>query len=124
MRKHLSRVLLVLTIGMCCSISCKKDTLNINYGAITEDLSAYLYAYTSGMISKASPIQIRFAQSVVEEAKIGSVATNVIRFSPSINGEAVWEDTQTLRFNPSDYLKSKTTYIGTLNLAENFFQYP
>lgn len=124
MRKHLSRVLLVLTIGTCCSISCKKDTININYGAIAEDLSIYLYAYTSGMISKASPIKIRFAQSVVEEAKIGTVATNLIRFSPSIDGEAIWEDTHTLRFNPSNYLKSKTTYVSTLNLEEVFSNIP
>jgi len=122
MRKSLRRFFYLLVISMLTILSCKNDVGTS--GKITEELSAYIYAYTSGVISKASPIKIRFAQPVIEKSSIGTVAQNILRFTPNIEGEAIWEDAQTVRFEPASYLKSKTTYKGVLNLEDVYANLP
>ncbi|MCO6480770.1 MAG: alpha-2-macroglobulin [Phaeodactylibacter sp.] len=82
-----------------------------------ESVSAYVYGYTSGIISRAAPIRVRFATLAAGEDAIGQEAdSRLISFSPSIGGVAVWEDAQTLRFDPSEPLASGTAYVATVYL--------
>lgn len=88
---------------------------------IPESVGAYVYAFTSGMISKAAPIRVQFAAAAVEAAKVGNDAdAGLISFSPGIKGKAVWEDERTLVFQPSDLLQSNTGYTATLSLKKLF----
>ncbi|MFT5382847.1 MAG: hypothetical protein ACI81W_000241 [Saprospiraceae bacterium] len=88
-------------------------------------LSAFIYAYTSGEISKAAPIKIRFTSSLVSADKIGAdLETDIISFRPRIKGKAVWEDDRTIEFTPDDYLEAKKDFIGTVNLEKLYKNLP
>lgn len=85
-------------------------------------------AFTSGEISRWSPVRIVFTEPVGFEA--GTVAgEGVITVSPRIRGEAQWADPWTLEFTPSEPLRAgdryevrfdpeKTDFAGTDRGAE------
>jgi len=84
-----------------------------------ESVSAYIYGYTSGIVSRSAPVQVRFASLAAEEIQVGQEAdSRLLSFSPAIKGSATWEDAQTLRFDPAEPLASGTTYIATVNLQQ------
>ncbi|MCB0548139.1 MAG: alpha-2-macroglobulin, partial [Phaeodactylibacter sp.] len=84
-----------------------------------ESVSAYVYGYTSGIISRATPIRVRFASLAAGEEAIGQQAdSRIVSFSPAISGIATWEDAQTLRFDPAEPLASGTAYVATVNLKK------
>jgi len=109
-------LMLALLTGL---FACKSDR---RAKPMPESANAYVYAYTSGTISKASPVRVRFASAVAEE--VGSEADAFINFSPSVAGQAVWEDEQTLRFEPETYFESQTAYVATVNLKKLFPDVP
>lgn len=77
----------------------------------------YVFAYTSGIISKNDPIRIQLAQPY--EGKLSDNASlpgNLLEFEPQISGEILWEDASTLKFIPDESLESGQMYLGKLNL--------
>ncbi len=107
----LPALLLVLVFS-----ACKRDQ---RAAGVPESLSSYVYGYTSGLISKADPIRVRFANAMVDADQVGeAVATNVLSFSPSIAGKATWSDDRTLLFEPDSELESGTAYVATVNLRK------
>ena len=97
--------------------SCKKEN---RAQQMPESVNAYVYAYTAGVISKTTPIRVRFASAVASEDEVGQPVTGLLEFSPSINGQATWEDEMTLRFDPEESLPSGTSYLCTVNLKKLF----
>ena len=90
-----------------------------------EGFKAYIYAYTSGVISRSAPIRIRFNESLVEEAAIGSeVKTGVLTFEPAIAGKAIWEDDKTIKFVANENLPSDKPYFGRVDLTELYGMSP
>jgi uncharacterized protein YfaS (alpha-2-macroglobulin family) len=88
---------------------------------VTEAVSQYVYAYTSGVISRADPIRIQFSQVAVGENQVGqNAAENILRFTPSIAGTAYWENEQTLVFQPEEFLPANTPYLTTVALDQVF----
>ena len=71
---------LLLFITLILAVSCKKKE-GVSNGS--EVVNAYIYAYTSGVISKADPIRVRFAEPVIEATSIGElVEEKILKFSP------------------------------------------
>lgn len=101
--------------------SCKKEN---RAQQMPESVNAYVYAYTAGVISKTTPIRVRFASALASEDEIGQSVTGLLEFSPSISGQAIWEDEMTLRFDPEESLPSGTSYVCTVNLKKLFSQIP
>ncbi len=101
--------------------SCKKEN---RARQMPESVNAYIYAFTSGVISRAHPIRIRFASAVATEEQIGQAAEGILNFSPAISGEATWEDKMTLRFDPASSLPSGTSYLGKVSLKKLFSKLP
>lgn len=96
--------------------SCKKQQSPLEF---KEGFKAYIYAYTSGIISRSSPIRIRFTKSLVDEKSIGEKVKNgVLVFDPSISGTAIWEDDKTIKFVPNDHLPSDEPYFGKISLSK------
>ncbi len=98
--------------------SCKKE-----YKAklMSNKINNYVYAYTSGVMSKAAPIRVRFVSAVVDKDEIGAEADDdLIWFSPKISGNAIWEDDRTLLFTPEDLLASNQNYVGKVALKSLF----
>jgi alpha-2-macroglobulin len=88
-------------------------------------LSAFIYAYTSGEISKAAPIKVRFTSSLIDAEKIGSALDeDIISFRPRIKGKAIWEDDRTIQFTPDDYLEADKDFIGKVNLKKLYKTLP
>src|ERR1700722_6451139 len=75
---------------------------------------AYISAYTSGTISREAPIRIQLTNDAVKPGEINTtVAKKLFDFSPSIAGAAVWIDTRTIEFRPSEKMKPGETYKAT-----------
>ncbi len=92
---------------------------------IAGSVASYVYAFTSGTISKMSPIRIQFTTALIGADRIGTpVEGGVLSFSPSINGHAIWENENTIRIEPSSGLKSGTSYVGTVRLKRLFRNVP
>ncbi len=98
---------------------------SIEYPKMDPNFSSFIYAYTSGVISKADPIIIKFNDAVIETSKIGEEdEDNVITFRPSIRGKAIWEDTKTLRFTPTDHLPEKTEFLAKVKVNKIYKEVP
>lgn len=101
--------------------SCKKEN---RAQQMPESVNAYVYAFTAGVVSRATPIRVRFASAVATADEIGQAAEGLLNFSPSISGQATWEDEMTLRFDPAESLPSGTSYVCTVSLKKLFNQLP
>ncbi len=89
---------------------CKPSNSPSEVNSITE-VNPHVFAYTSGVISKADAITIEFTDNIAEEEAIGRIVTDkVLTFSPSIAGELTWKNARTLKFTPDEMLNSGTTY--------------
>ncbi|MEY4926643.1 MAG: hypothetical protein RI894_1079, partial [Bacteroidota bacterium] len=87
--------------------------------------SAYIYAYSSGELGRRAPIRVRFTESVASKSLIGTdVPADVLDFSPAVVGKAVWEDANTIKFTPTEPLKSNEFYTASLHLDHVFKNVP
>ncbi len=79
----------------------------------------YISAFTSGSISVAGKIRIQFTQPFIEGIQPETkVSEPLISFSPSIPGELVWVDSQTLEYRPSEWLEQGENYTCTFDLGK------
>lgn len=118
-RKHW---LIIFFFSLLLTPSCRQEK---HAAAMPENAGAYVYGYTSGIISREDPIRVRFASQVASMEQVGQEAgEGLISFSPSVSGTAVWEDEQTLRFEPDAPLQSGTVYVATVKLSSIFDNLP
>lgn len=81
--------------------------------------SAYISAYTSGIISNESTIRILLTNEMEAPIVIGKpIEKNLFSFSPSIEGTAVWLDSRTIEFRPEKTLPNNTAYKAEFYLSE------
>jgi uncharacterized protein YfaS (alpha-2-macroglobulin family) len=86
------------------------------------DMQKYgISAFTSGVISRESPIRIIFNESVVKSESL--MTTTLLKdiplsFSPSIKGTCSFTDERTLMFVPSERLKDGQKYQAKLKIAK------
>lgn len=112
--KSISFSLLIFSLFF--SIACNREK---NAQDLPNTLNAYVYGFTSGIISKATPIKVRFASPLIEENEVGATLSNApISFSPSVKGTFSWEDRQTLIFEPEHHFSSGTAYVATVYLKK------
>ncbi|MEM9921075.1 MAG: MG2 domain-containing protein [Bacteroidota bacterium] len=92
---------------------------------IPAEISSYVYAYTSGVISRAAPIRIKFTQSVANESTIGSnVSKGIFSISPSVEGVARWENDRTILLETDQMLQTGQRYLVKLRLDKLFKDVP
>lgn len=109
----------VLTLGLLLlfSLSCQRKGVPTSYS--DQGYENYVYAYTSGLVSRATPIRVRFTQPIVSPDQIGQPApAGLLQLTPAINGTATWEDDHTLRLQPDEWLPSGTAYTGSVRLSQ------
>ncbi len=108
---------LFLTLAVACST--KKANKN---SALAGN---YVYAYTSGAVSKTAAVRVRFTNPVCALDMVGKpVPSGIFSLTPSLKGQAKWEDTNTLVFQPEEALAAKATYVGALRLDRLFSNVP
>lgn len=108
--------LAALLVAACSSKKVQKNSANAGN---------YVYAYTSGAISKTAPIRVRFTNPVCALDMVGKPIPNgIFSITPALKGTAKWDDTNTLIFTPEEPIKTKTTYVGTVRLDRLFSNVP
>lgn len=99
---------------ICLLNACSKE---IEHKEVGSEYAPYIAAYTSGTISKASTINIRFTDAVVSESEIGKeLSSSPFSFKPSVKGTTVWIDRQTIEFRPDRHLEAGKRYLTEFNL--------
>ena len=103
-------------------VSCKR---NLAAKKMTQNMAAYVYAFTSGTISREQPVRIRFTSSIIKTEDIGkTVESGVFNINPSVSGSAIWEDQQTIRFTPEKGFSSGQTHVVSVKLKRLFKNVP
>lgn len=107
-------LLCVLLMTACNNSSNEKATLTeVKY-------NPKVAAFTSGMVSNQADIMIRFSEPV-SAAEPGNVASSsILKISPSVKGEAYWNDQQSLVFKPAEKLSQATVYKIKVRLSQVF----
>jgi uncharacterized protein YfaS (alpha-2-macroglobulin family) len=86
---------------------------------IDPGFSKYIESYTTGIISKESPIRIRLAADVpTSHEQKGALAGGIFDFSPSVKGKAYWVDERTVEFRPAEKLDPDKSYSADFKLSE------
>ncbi len=81
--------------------------------------AAYIKHYTGGVISKETPLTIRFYEPVVDSAALHeAIDDDWFHFKPSVAGSAYWIDPQTITFLPEEPWQSGQRYQVKFELNE------
>jgi hypothetical protein len=81
--------------------------------------SKYIESYTTGVVSKQSPIRIRLASDVqVTHQQNEEITEDLFNFSPSIKGKAIWTDARTIEFRPDEKLDPGKNYTADFKLSK------
>lgn len=91
----------------------------------TFDIQPYISAYTAGVLSKTSSIQVVFARDVAPEGSIGQPADKgLLKLSPKVKGTLLWTNARTLEFTPAEGLESNQLYEVHVALEDLFENLP
>lgn len=81
--------------------------------------SAYISAFTSGIISNESSIKIILTSDINTPLEIGKpIEEDLFDFGPDIKGSATWLDTRTIEFKPEQKLTSGQYYKAEFFLSK------
>src|ERR1700754_2207908 len=81
--------------------------------------SKYIESYTTGVISKESPIRIRLASQVqVTHQQNEQLSDDLFDLSPTVKGKAYWVDTRTIEFRPAGKLDPGKKYTADFGLGK------
>ena len=87
--------------------------------AVNPAFGSYVAAYTAGVISRESPVRIRFAEEFQDATAPGNEAdVSLFKFKPAIDGKAYWTDNKTIEFKPDALLETGKTYQVAFKLSE------
>jgi len=86
---------------------------------INPAFKSYISAFTGGVISRESPIQIKFVSEIAKPEEINQpVEKSLFDFSPGIKGTATWIDKSTIQFTPDEPLKPGTDFSASFEIGE------
>ncbi len=106
------RILLAFLLGQLFSCQTPEKPIETNPA-----VGKYIYAFTSGTISKNDPILIKLANPYQGNVAVGQeLAENILEFSPDIHGKLFLRDASTLEFVKSESMPSGQDYVATLHL--------
>jgi len=118
MRTLLTLVVLLSALFFSCTKSVKDE-------AYLQAVARYINAYTSGSIGRTDAILVRFVDPAVGQDMVGKkVSEDWFSVSPSIAGDAVWEDDRTIKLQPTEPLPYGKRYTGTVALGKIFGKVP
>jgi hypothetical protein len=83
--------------------------------AFTEKIAAF----TSGVISSESPVQIVLAEEMIIPVELNTaIEIELFSFKPKVKGHVYWLDKRTLEFRPDEKFKSGQTYNARFFLSK------
>ncbi len=76
-------------------------------------------AYTTGTISRTTPIRIQFLTDIVDSSRINTnVEPSPISFSPNLEGTTIWSNMRTLEFRPEKPIESGKVFDSVVKLSQ------
>lgn len=78
----------------------------------------YIARHTSGTISRESDITIDFVRDIIPEARIGTDASAVVDFSPTVEARVTFDGRRRIKISPIDPLESGNLYDVVINNSE------
>ncbi|MEO6303424.1 MAG: hypothetical protein ABIP51_09630, partial [Bacteroidia bacterium] len=86
---------------------------------INPEFASYISAFTTGYISTGSTIKIKLSSEFASTTQLNTpLKEGYFSFDPSIEGETVWKDGQTMEFKPTERLKPGQIYKATFHLSK------
>jgi alpha-2-macroglobulin len=117
-----TRLAIMVAVASLTLVACKRT---VSAKRMTKAMAAYIYAYSSGTLSREQPVRVRFTAPLVQLEEVGKPVENgVFSLTPSVKGQAVWEDAQTLKFTPEDSYTGNQTYVAAVALKRIFKNVP
>jgi hypothetical protein len=117
MRRHWRLTGAVLCLLAVAAV-CRRGPKLRERGELTPAEKAVIAAFTSGTISRESPIRVAFHQAVARPDQVGvSIDASPFRFEPRIQGTAVWAAPDRVEFRPAQRLPEGQTYAVSLDLG-------
>src|SRR4051812_29868648 len=96
------RAMLCLAVILPVFLSCNKKEKWID---VDPAFSKYIYAYTTGIISKPTTVRTQLATDATPPHAVGEVEKDdFFYFSPAVKGKAFWLDARTVEFKPESWL--------------------
>lgn len=84
---------------------------------INPEFASYISAFTTGYVSTGSTIKVKLSSEFANATELNTpLKEEYFSFEPSIEGEVVWRDGQTLEFKPKNRLEPGTNYKATFHL--------
>ncbi|GIV41896.1 MAG: hypothetical protein KatS3mg034_1206 [Vicingaceae bacterium] len=97
-------------------VQCKKTN---ERAKIDPEVTKYVYAFTSGLISNADKIIIQFYQPPTID--LGSInEKDLIKIEPHFDYDISWSDNRTLSIKPKELLPNNTLFNASLDLKKFF----
>ncbi len=116
MKKKVTLILLCLFFTV--FQACKKNSNSDFPLSDPKDFVAYINAFTTGMISSKSSIDIELTKNFGNWSNNQEIESNVFTITPSVKGKLVYIGNQTLRFEPNERLKQDEQYNITFHLGK------
>jgi hypothetical protein len=92
-------------------------------GELSDVEKTAIAAFTSGTISRESPVRVAFHEALATPDQIGApLERSPFRFEPRIQGTAVWAAADRVEFRPAERLPGGETYAASLDLTTLFPQ--
>jgi len=70
--------------------------------------------HTQGIVSKSSPIQIKFNRDVIDDSLVGKDASKVMFISPAIQGKPIFQSKSKIVWQPTEPLAPGTEYKASI----------
>nr|MCU0231515.1 hypothetical protein [Acidobacteriota bacterium] len=113
----LSAVLCLVAVAALCTRAGKPR----ERGELSEAERAVVAAFSSGTLSRESPIRVAFQESLARPEQVGApLHPSPFRFEPRIQGTAVWAAPDRIEFRPAERLPDGQDYAASLDLSVLF----
>ena len=99
-------------------LSCRKEK-SPTYDDVLQ-LSEYVSAYSQNLTRHKSPVEIKLSKAIEDYPTGEPLPSDLLKISPSVDGELVLSDPFTLIFAPSSGFKGNKNYTFTLRLQKLF----
>jgi len=112
----LGLVLGLLLSGASCKRQAGQAASAARAAELRQEWFRYISAYSSGFVSRKSPIRVLFVNNVGPEGEERGVPAGVLMFDPDLSGRTEWKSPRELAFTPDRPLKPGLTHQAVLRL--------
>jgi alpha-2-macroglobulin len=96
-----------------------------SFRTIDPAFGAYVYAYSGGELPATAAIRVRLNEPIATKEMVGKpINASIFSVSPSIEGDAIWEDAYTIALHPKTRLQAATMYECNVALGRLYQNVP